>query len=120
MQPSRHRPAAMADIPTEIIVGGFVTMGAAIGLIWRHFSKLVDNMRSDFKERVAKLEHTVGKQDDEIRDMRRFERDRMSKLTAEAQKLAIDSQELTRRTLEVLRRLDPAVNAATEALERKP
>lgn len=117
----------MAEFSTELIVGGFVAMGAAIAgiatamaKIWAHFTKLVDNMRADFREQIGKMQHTLGKQDDEIREMRRFERDRLSKLASDSQDLTRESRELNRKLLDYLRRMDPANNRPTEALERKP
>lgn len=113
----------MADIPLELIVTGFVGMGAALAamgggmaLMWRHFAKQQDIMRADF---IAQIETLKANQRDnqlEIRELRRFERERLTKL-------ASDSQELSRKTLETLRRLDPEAHRQrqtdTETLVRK-
>jgi len=69
-------------------------------------------MRSDFIERINANEAAIKESHLEIKELRRFERERLSKLAG-------DSQELSRKTLEALRRLDPINHRPTDALERK-
>ena len=74
----------MAEIPTEVVVGGFAALGGAVGLLWRHFQRQTEQMRTDFKDRVVALEAALNKAMLEIKELRHYERDRLWSLAEQA------------------------------------
>jgi hypothetical protein len=108
----------VTDIPTEVLVAGFGGMGTAVALLWRHFQKQTEQVRSDLKERIAALETALGKALAEIKELRHYERDRLFSLADQAHMRERDHKMMVARLSRCANCPPTPAEIDTEALER--
>ena len=108
----------MTDIPNEVLVAGFGGMGTAVALLWRHFQKQTEQVRSDLKDRIAALEAALAQALSEIKELRHYERDRLFSLTDQAHMRERDHKLMVARLSRCASCPPTPAEVDTEALER--